>query len=265
MELVSLIKKYRELGIADTIDHEKFSSISIVHHSTVIEGSTLSELETQVLINDELTPKGKPFIHSQMVLDHYEAIKFVIQEARKKTPITVDLIQKINSLSIKNTGNIYDTVLGVVDASKGEFRKGNVFAGDTYFPNYDKVEKLTKGLVDGINKIMEKDLSLEDKINLSFDAHYNLVSIHPFYDGNGRTSRLLMNYLQSYYKLPLAIVHKENKVAYIQSLIDTGKNEDLKIFRKFMYKEYSNLLKSEIKKYEEMQRPNKGKGFAILL
>lgn len=265
MELIKLVRKYKELGIADTIDHEKFSSISIVHHSTVIEGSTLTEVETQVLINDDLTPKGKPFVHSQMVLDHYEALKFVIEEAKKKTPITIELIQKINSLTIKNTGSIHNTVFGEVDSTKGEFRKGNVFAGDTYFPNFDKVEKLTENLVDGINLRMKNELTIEEKINLSFDAHYNLVSIHPFYDGNGRTSRLFMNYLQSYYKLPLAIVHNENKVSYIEALTETRKSENLNIFRKFMNNEYSNLLKSEIKKYEEMQKPNKGKGFAILL
>lgn len=265
MEVLKLVRKYKELGIAETIDHEKFSSISIVHHSTVIEGSTLTELETQVLINDAITPKGKPFVHSQMVRDHYEALMFVMGEAKKKTPITVELIQNINALTIKNTGSVHNTIFGVVDATKGEFRKGNVFAGDTYFPNFDKVEKLTESLVDGINQRMKNELTIEERINLSFDAHYNLVSIHPFYDGNGRTSRLFMNYIQSYYNLPLAIVHNENKVAYIEALKETGKSEDLNIFRKFMNKEYSNLLKSEIKKFEEMQKPNKGKGFAIML
>lgn len=261
---LQLIEKYKSLGIADILDHEKFNHISIVHHSTVLEGSTLTEVETQVLINEGLTPKGKPLTDSLMVTDHFSALTFVLEQAEKKRPLSVELIQEINSLAIRNTGAVYNTVFGVVDATKGEFRKGNVTAGSTYFPNYDKVEKLTKELSDKINEMMKTDLSLDDQLKLSYDAHYSLVSIHPFYDGNGRTSRLLMNYLQAYYKLPLAIVHKENKADYIQALIDTREKQDFSIFRDFMDKEYTQLLKTEIEKFEEINEPKKGRGFNFL-
>ena len=55
---------------------------------------------------------------------------------------------------------------------------------------------------------MEQELTVEEKLQLSFSTHFDLVSIHPFYDGNGRTSRLLMNFIQQYFHLPLAIVYK---------------------------------------------------------
>ena len=261
---LQLIEKYKSLGIADIVDHEKFNHISIVHHSTVLEGSTLTEVETQVLINEGLTPKGKPLTDSLMVTDHFSALTYVLEQAEKKRPISVELIQEINSLVIKNTGAIYNTIFGAVDASKGEFRKGNVTAGSTYFPNYDKVEKLTKELSDKINEIMKIDTSLDEQLKLAYDAHYSLVSIHPFYDGNGRTSRLLMNYIQAYYKLPLAIVHKENKADYIQALIDTREKEDFKIFRDFMDGEYTQLLTAEIEKFHEINEPKKGSGFSFL-
>jgi hypothetical protein len=57
MDLPGLIERYKSLGIDEVIDHEKFNHISIVHHSTRIEGSTLNEIEAQVLINKGLTPK----------------------------------------------------------------------------------------------------------------------------------------------------------------------------------------------------------------
>ncbi|MET4083207.1 Fic family protein [Pedobacter sp. UYP30] len=261
---LKLIEKYKALGIADILDHEKFNNISVVHHSTVLEGSTLTEVETQVLINEGLTPKGKPIIHSLMVTDHFSALKFILKEAGKKRPISVPLIQEINSLAIRNTGSVYNTILGVVDATKGEFRKGNVTAGNTYFPNYDKVKDLTRDLADKISGMMKSNISVVDQLRLSFDAHYSLVSIHPFYDGNGRTSRLLMNYIQHYYKLPLAIVHKENKADYIQALIDTREKQDLSVFRGFMDKEYTHLLKSEIQRFQEIKHPKKGRGFSFL-
>jgi Fic family protein len=264
MDLVKLIDRYKELGIADVIDHEKFNHISIVHHSTKIEGSTLTEIETQVLLEEGLTPKGKPISDSLMVTDHFAALNFVLKQAGARRAVSVELIREINSLVVKNTGQLYNTIFGTIDASKGEFRKGNVSAGATYFPNYDKVVSLTEKMVSGINDLMKPDLTDLQKINLSFDAHYNLVSIHPFYDGNGRTSRLLMNYIQAYYNLPLAIVHAEAKAEYIEALIATRENDDITIFRKFMENEYSQLLNSEIKNFEEIDKPGKGKGFTLL-
>ena len=264
MEILELIEKYMSLQLDDVIDHERFNLISIVHHSTKIEGSTLTEVEAQVLINEGLTPKGKPLQDSLMVTDHYTALQFIVREAKAKRPLTVGLIQEINSLVIRNTGSVYNTVFGSIDSKTGAFRKGNVSAGISYFPNYDKIESLTKEMVVKINKLMEDVKTTSDHVNLSFDAHFNLVSIHPFYDGNGRTSRLLMNYIQAYYNLPLAIVHSEAKAEYIQALVDSREKGDIKIFRKFMSKEYGILLNSEIEKFEEVNKPKKGKGFSLL-
>lgn len=144
------------------------------------------------------------------------------------------------------------------------FRKGNVTAGISYFPNYDKVERLTNELVLSINSRMNNDLSIDEKLNLSFDAHFNLVSIHPFYDGNGRTSRLIMNYIQAFYDLPLAIVNSEDKQEYIQALIDTREKENIEIFRNFMKNQYEQYLLNEIKKIEDSFSSKSNKGFSFL-
>lgn len=260
----SLITKYKSLGITDVLHYEKFNLISISHHSTKIEGSTLTALETQILLDDGLTPKGKPVNDTLMVTDHYKALHFVIDKSRSKTPVTTELIKEINSYVMKSTGGIYNTILGEVDASKGMFRKGNVTAGSSYFPNYDKVERLTNELVKFIDAGMNDGLSIDEKLNLSFDAHFNLVSIHPFYDGNGRTSRLLMNYIQSFYDLPLAIVNSEDKQEYIQALIDTREKENIEIFRNFMKTQYEEYLLNEIKKFEDGFSSKSNKGFSFL-
>lgn len=154
--------------------------------------------------------------------------------------------------------------MGEIDAGKRMFRKGNVTAGISYFPNYDKVERLTNELVLSINSRMNNDLSIDEKLNLSFDAHFNLVSIHPFYDGNGRTSRLIMNYIQAFYDLPLAIVNSEDKQEYIQALIDTREKENIEIFRNFMKNQYEQYLLNEIKKIEDSFSSKSNKGFSFL-
>lgn len=260
----NLIEKYNSLELSNIIDYDKFNLITISHHSTKIEGSTLTMIESQVLINDGLTPKGKPMDDSLMVRDHYNALLYIIEQAKKNQSISVGLIQKINSEILKNTGKIYNTMLGSVDSSKGEFRKGNVVAGETYFPNYDKVEKLTDELVlklnDRIKNVSENDFI--EQLYISFDAHFGLVSIHPFYDGNGRTSRLLMNYIQSLFGLPLGIVFSEDKTDYIEALVKTREKDDISIFRNFMSDQYKKYLETEISKYRNSIK--KGKGFSFL-
>ncbi|EHQ27262.1 Fic family protein [Mucilaginibacter paludis] len=263
-DLVKLIARYNELGIADVIDHGRFTLIAIDHHSTRLEGSTLTEVETQVLITEGRTPNGKPLEESLMVTDHHAALLFTLLNAKEKKSLTVSFLQQVNALVMKNTGKIYHTIFGVIDSATGAFRKGNVTAGVSYFPNFDKVERLTSDLLKKVNDEMRAPLTIAEQINLSFDAHFNLVSIHPYYDGNGRTSRLLMNYIQAYYHLPLAIVKSENKAAYIQALVDTRQQQNIQIFRDFMSGEYALLLELEIEKFEEMKNPSKGSGFSFL-
>ena len=82
------------------IDHERFNLISIVHHSTKIEGCTLTDVETQVLLNEGLTPKGKPLQDNLMVTYYYAALTFTLSEAKEKK-VTVALIQAINLLIVR--------------------------------------------------------------------------------------------------------------------------------------------------------------------
>ena len=265
--LDSLILEHQSLQLSDTIDFDRFNRYDITHHSTVIEGSSLSENETRLLLQEGITPKGKPLQDSLMVKDHATALQYCLREAKKYQPVTEGLIKSINALVMKNTGSVYNTALGQVDATKGEYRKGNVSAGGYYFPAYDKVAKETLKLVDKIQAEM-KDIAMNNqvKLNLSFAAHYNLVSIHPFYDGNGRTSRLLMNYVQKYFNLPLAIVYKEDKNDYITALQEARKEENIHPFLMFMYEQYRKLLTSQIEEYKALQNNegNKHKGFRLL-
>ena len=199
-----------------------------------------------------------------MVTNNHAALLFNLESAKIKKQISTELIQSINALVMRNTGNVYHTMLGNIDAKTGAFRKGNVTAGISYFPNFDKVERLTNDLVNQLTVGMKSLLTIPEQLNLSFDAHFNLVSIHPFYDGNGRTSRLLMNYIQAFFGLPLAIVSSENKADYIEALVNTRQKENVQIFRDFMLNEYAGLLTKEIQLFEEMKKPSKGKGFTLL-
>jgi Fic family protein len=264
-----LLDQYEQYKLSEVIDYDKFNSYAIVHHSSTIEGSTLTEVETRLLLDENMTPKGKPLEHSLMTKDHYLALQFVIGSAKEKRSISPEFIQQINAHVMKSTGGIYNTALGTIDASKGMFRKGNVSAGGSYFVNYDKVEGLVKDLSQAVNKLLDKSKTKIDKLETSFGAHFNLVTIHPFYDGNGRTSRLLMNYIQKVSDLPMSIVYKEDKADYFTALQESRKQNSLDPFKGFMFGQYEKYLKEEITKYQEILPKNdiknkKGRGYSMI-
>lgn len=263
MKVLELLKEYQALNLSQNLDYDKFSHYSITHHSTSLEGSTLTEIETNLLLDEGLTPKGKPLEHSLMTTDHANALQFVIENAKLKKAMSVAFIQSINAKTMSKTGKIYQTIFGELNSSEGVFRKGNVVAGSRYFPNFDKVEALTKTLSDKINSKLESAKTEMEQLELSFDAHFDLVSIHPFYDGNGRTSRLLMNYILSYYNLPMALVFKEDKSDYIEALEKSRNEESLIPFRDFMKAQYCKFLSQEINNFKK-QSKDKGKGFSLV-
>ncbi|HLG33907.1 MAG TPA: Fic family protein [Bacteroidia bacterium] len=254
----SEIEKYTEefykTGLDKVLDFEKFNRIAIVHHSSAIEGSTLTLEETALLISEGITAKGKSMNEHEMVNDHYKALLFCIEEAAKKAPVTVGLLKQINSLVNKNTGQVRNTPLGICEDTKGNFRLGNVTAGTTYFVNYDKVPAMVKELCEKLQSQIVKSGSNEEIYRLSFDAHYYLVTIHPWFDGNGRTSRLLMNYIQAYHSKPLSLVFIEDKPAYITALNETREKNDLEVFRNFMCSELIKYFTGELEKYRQSKK-----------
>lgn len=84
---------------------------------------------------------------------------------------------------------------------------------------------------------------------LSFWAHYELVTIHPWVDGNGRTCRLLMNLLQMEYGVLPTKVLRKDKAEYIQALVDTREEEDVNIFIDCMTKLHCTHVQEDIDKF----------------
>ena len=257
-ELEILRKEYLDLELSEAINYEKFSMISIVYNSTKIEGCSLTENDTQLLLEKDITAKGKPLSDHLMVKDHYAAFMFLKDTAKKKKKISIDLIKQVAGLVMKNTGGIVNTISGTFDTSAGDLRKAQVYVDKKYFPDYSKVENLLAQLVENMNQRLDKVFDNEI-LKLSADIHYNLVNIHPFGDGNGRTSRLMMNYIQMYHNEPLIKIFTEDRAEYIEALNKTEELEDISIFRDFICSQQIKFYKAEIKKFK-----SKDKGFGLM-
>jgi Fic family protein len=161
---------------------------------------------------------------------------------------------------MKSTGTVHNTALGTFDASKGDLRLLNVRAGmsgESYM-NYNKVPQYLKNMCIDLSSKINEVKTVEEINELAFLAHYQLVTIHPFVDGNGRTSRLLMNYIQSYHSMPMTIVFEEDRQEYIESLIETRKEENIQIFLDFMESQHLKFLNEEIRKLQQIPSPKKG-------
>ena len=252
-KLQQLIERYKQLGIAQQIDYEKFYLYSLITHSTAIEGSTITEVENQIMFDHGVTIKGKSLIEQNMNLDLKFAYEKALEYARNHTPITTELLINLSALLMKNTGKEYKTAIGEFSSARGELRLLNVtagFGGRSYM-SYNKVPSKLEEFCRQLNTDRQKaiSMSIDELYRVTFDAHYNLVTIHPWADGNGRMARLVMNMLQFEFGLIPAKILKDDKEEYIKSLIATREEEDLNIFRDFMTSMLEKNLSDEINSY----------------
>lgn len=251
---IDVLKEYRELGIPDQIDYDKFYLYSIITHSTAIEGSTITELENQIMFDEGLTIPGKKIIEQNMNLDLKAAYEKGLRYARDHKPITMDLLRELAGLVMKNTGSEYHTALGDFSSARGDFRLLNVTAGvgGKSYMSFTKIQAKLNEFCDLLNERRHKlsELTEEEKYNLSFEAHYRLVTIHLWADGNGRMARLLMNMLQVEGGIIPSKVLSSHKVEYIKSLVETREQEDLTVFTSFMTQMLEYQLRKEIEAFK---------------
>lgn len=255
-QLIQVLEEYRRLGIAEQIDYDKFYLYSLITHSTAIEGSTVTEIENQLLFDEGISAKGRTMQEQLMNLDLKKAYEESIRMAKAKTDFSIDMLKGLSAIVMKNTGSTYNTLQGSFDASKGDLRLVNVTAG-AGGRSYMNFLKVPSRLADFCVKMNERRLSLHgtdniiEQYQLSFDAHYELVTIHPWVDGNGRMSRLIMNHLQFEYGLVPTKVNKDDKAEYIQALVDSREQDTTEPFREFMLQEHIKNLQQEITTYQE--------------
>lgn len=255
LELQAVLDKYRSLGISQQIDYDKFYLYSIITHSTAIEGSTVTEIENLLLFDEGISAKGKPLVEQLMNLDLKHAYEQSIRWAKEHKPFSVEMLKQLSALVMKNTGSVYSTLQGEFDSSKGDLRLLGVTAGagGRSYMNFLKVPARLADFCNEINR--RRELLLEnpsemDAYLLSFDAHNILVSIHPWVDGNGRMSRLIMNHLQFEFNLVPTKVMTDDKATYIEALNASRKEESMLPFQSFMLQEHIKNLKAEIEQYE---------------
>lgn len=206
-------------------------NIKNTYHSNAIEGNTLTLYETKAVLEDGVTISGKSFREHAEVNNHKEAIEYV-----------EDLINEDIPLNQRTIKNIHAIVLQGIDRSiAGKYRNTPaLITGANHTPPspeliQDEMDQLIEWYEDN------EQLHPVEKASL---LHAKFVNIHPFGDGNGRTSRLLMNFELMKAKYPPVTIEKDDRFKYYEVLDISGEKGDYVPFTEFVAERSVNTLEN---------------------
>lgn len=201
-----VLDRHRPLPAELVRNLEQWFTIELTYTSNALEGNTLTRQETAVVVERGLTVSGKSLVEHLEATNHARALQKIRQLARAKT----------KDLTEQTVLDIHDTILrGIDDSHAGRYRSVRVRISGSMvvLPNPLKVPDLMSGFIEEITSSRK-----QHPVELAAEAHYQLVTIHPFVDGNGRTARLLMNLILMQNGYPPALIRKRDRLRYIQSL-----------------------------------------------
>ncbi len=213
----------------------EYFRIGMTYSSNALEGNSLTETETKIVIEDRITIGGKPVKDHLEALGHSEAYDLLFRLAKN---------QDITEANIKELHRLF--YYRIDESQAGKYRKQKVIITGTDFipPAPDKIPALMKAFIESIPEKREKNHPVEFAAIL----HKELVTIHPFIDGNGRAARLLMNLALLQAGYPVAIIPPVLRREYLDTLNKTHKG-DARPFINFIAgvcyesaKEYLRLL-----------------------
>ena len=232
----SLTKKHAQLqelgplGEAAERNLREWFKIELTYTSNAIEGNTLTRQETALVVEKGLTVGGKTLNEQLEARNHAEAFDSIHKLRRKPSKQTWEqIICHIHAHILRS----------IDDENAGQYRKILVrIAGSTIIlPNWQKVPQLMRGLSASI-----ADKTKDHPVKRAALAHYDLVSIHPFIDGNGRTARLLMNLILLRAGYPIAIIRKRDRLSYINRLEQSQLGGSIEPYLKFIAKSVERSL-----------------------
>ena len=196
----------RPLSASEAARLKSYFDVEWTYNSNAIEGSTLTLRETEVILHDGLTVGGKSLREHLEAINHKAAIDFVEALAQGSEPLTEHNIRQIHALVLK----------GIDEEEAGRYRRGQVrISGSAYVPPEPSA---VPGLMHDFGQWLNGEAQQLSPVERAALAHFRLVDIHPFVDGNGRSARLLMNLILVREGYPPAIVRHEDRLAYFAAL-----------------------------------------------
>lgn len=210
--------------------------IRLTYTSNAIEGNTLTLRETALILRDRVTVGGKPLKDLFEAVDHFDALQFVHELVAGAQPVGEAEVCRIHALVMANSA---PTVAGIYSQ-----HQRRIVGSRVIFPNPVKIPRLME----------ELGAWLSDQPatpQTAFEAHFRLVAIHPFSDGNGRTARLLMNLALMRGGWPPVEIGPEQREAYLDVLERRSVTEDGQPYETFMFGRLDAALDEYLERIEK--------------
>lgn len=230
-DLGSILQEIDELKAF--IDRERASKsekitqaleLEYTFQSNRIEGNTLSLQETHLVIREGLTISGKSLNEHLEALNHSEALEFVKSLAKPGTVLTERMIKQIHQIVLR----------GIDSTNAGVYRNVPVMiSGSAHIPAQPY---LVPKQMEELFEWYQFNRKVLHPVVLSAEMHERLVSIHPFIDGNGRTSRLVMNLILLGHGYTIANIpgDAQSRAAYYDALENARSSALGKPFNRFI-------------------------------
>jgi Fic family protein len=204
-ELKAKIDQFRPLDKSLLKQIREYFRIGLTYSSNALEGNSLTETETKVVIEDGITIGGKPLKDHYEAIGHSEAYDLIYRLAGKK---------EIREKHIKDLHKVF--FFRIDPKNAGKYRKERVIITGSEFlpPSPNKVPALMESLDQEIPALRKKF----HPVHFAAFLHRELVTIHPFTDGNGRTARLLMNLALLQDGYPIAVIPPVLRTEYLDAL-----------------------------------------------
>ncbi len=214
------IKEYEELRVKyqtqiiskmDREEYIKYNEVLFSTHSCAIEGNSFSVDDTRELKEKGLgmIPAGKTLLEAFEMLDHFDAFEYMVQHTQ--CPLDETLLKEIN-----RRVTLHTLTYRSPDAIPGEYTTTDMAAGDTVFGDHEELVARVPRLLESTEKAITAHAVHPMILSARFHGFYEYL--HPFRDGNGRTGRLVSNYILLRLGHPLLIIPSEARQEYILAL-----------------------------------------------
>lgn len=211
-QLHTQIKAQRPLSAQSLASLKTYYNLGLTWSSNALEGNTLTESETKVVIEDGLTVAGKPLRDHFEAVGHAEAFEFMMS------------LTHSSDLTEAQISNLHRLFFIKIDAQQaGRYRNCEVLISGSRFP-VPKPEKVPKLMQHFVSQLSASRPTLHPVI-FAARAHKEFVFIHPFIDGNGRVARLIMNLCLIQAGFPIAIIPPIRRADYIARLEKAHTND----------------------------------------
>jgi Fic family protein len=221
--LIELREDLKPMSDLEDIRRQKmleYLNIQYTYESNKIEGNTLTLSETMMVVVEGITISGKSMTEHLEAINHSEAIHLMYDMAARRVEINNYTVMQLHALVLR----------GIDSRHAGVYRSVPVrISGSTHVP---PDPYMIPKLMEDFFHFYDRQSDVTHPVILAAEMHERLVSIHPFIDGNGRTSRLLMNLILARAGYPIAILKGDlaSRQRYYKALEDTQVHDDKEAF-----------------------------------